>query len=154
MAQRARTTLSYRSGLKAGGTRGAQPTRQRLRLWNSRSSLTSSRPGIGIVRRRGRVWTRGGEGRPADSEANLQDGGTRVTADAREKPRKNLVARRRRHIGASGRATMGREDVLISSNEREFIVKALRESELRVDGRGPFDLRPVSYRFGPKGRAR
>ena len=45
---------------------------------------------------------------------------------------------------------MGREDVLISNNEREFIVKALRESELRVDGRGPFDLRPVSYRFGPK----
>ena len=40
--------------------------------------------------------------------------------------------------------------MLISSNEREFIVKALRESELRVDGRGPFDLRPVSYRFGPK----
>lgn len=70
-----------------------------------------------------------------------------VTADA-----KNLgkFARRRRHIGASGRATMGREDVLISNNEREFIVKALRESELRVDGRGPFDLRPVSYRFGPK----
>ena len=90
----------------------------------------------------------GGEGRPADSEANLR--GWRNPSHRRRarKTSKNLVARRRRHIGASGRATMGREDVLISSNEREFIVKALRESELRVDGRGPFDLRPVSYRFG------
>ena len=45
---------------------------------------------------------------------------------------------------------MPRDDLLISLNEREFIVKALQEEELRVDGRGPFDTRPVSYRFGPK----
>ena len=45
---------------------------------------------------------------------------------------------------------MPRDDFLISLNEREFIVKALQEEELRVDGRGPFDTRPVSYRFGPK----
>jgi hypothetical protein len=45
---------------------------------------------------------------------------------------------------------MARDDLLISTNEREFIVKALQEAELRVDGRGPFDARAVSYRFGPK----
>jgi exosome complex component RRP45 len=41
------------------------------------------------------------------------------------------------------------DDLLISANERAFILTALRENELRVDGRGPFDARPVSYRFGP-----
>ena len=45
---------------------------------------------------------------------------------------------------------MGRDDVLISNNEREFIVEALRSSETRVDGRGPFEARPVRYTFGPK----
>ena len=42
------------------------------------------------------------------------------------------------------------DDLLISANEREFILRALQENEMRVDGRGPFDARPVSYRFGPK----
>lgn len=45
---------------------------------------------------------------------------------------------------------MARDDLLISTNEREFILRALRENELRVDGRGPLDVRRVSYRFGPK----
>ena len=51
---------------------------------------------------------------------------------------------------AEPQRVMPRDDLLISLNEREFIVKALQEEELRVDGRGPFDTRPVSYRFGPK----
>ena len=45
---------------------------------------------------------------------------------------------------------MARDDLLISTNEREFILRALRENELRVDGRGPLDVRRVGYRFGPK----
>jgi exosome complex component RRP45 len=43
---------------------------------------------------------------------------------------------------------MGHPDVLVSVNDREFILEALRKN-LRVDGRGPFDSRPVAYRFGP-----
>lgn len=45
---------------------------------------------------------------------------------------------------------MARDDLLISTNEREFILRALRENELRVDGRGPLDVRRTSYRFGPR----
>ena len=45
---------------------------------------------------------------------------------------------------------MARDDLLISTNEREFILRALRENELRVDGRGPLDVRRVDYRFGPR----
>ena len=39
---------------------------------------------------------------------------------------------------------MARDDLLISTNEREFILRALRENELRVDGRGPLDVRPCA----------
>ena len=45
---------------------------------------------------------------------------------------------------------MARDDLLISTNEREFILRALRENELRVDGRGPLDVRRTAYQFGPR----
>jgi exosome complex component RRP45 len=53
--------------------------------------------------------------------------------------------------GEGSRPTaMARDDLLISTNEREFILRALRENELRVDGRGPLDVRRTAYRFGPR----
>ncbi|KAK3234918.1 hypothetical protein CYMTET_54850, partial [Cymbomonas tetramitiformis] len=41
-----------------------------------------------------------------------------------------------------------KDEFLISSNEKEFIIKAL-ESEQRVDGRRPFDVRKLNVKFGP-----
>lgn len=41
---------------------------------------------------------------------------------------------------------MPREGVPISNNERAFILAAL-QADQRIDGRGPFDLRPLSINF-------
>jgi exosome complex component RRP45 len=41
-----------------------------------------------------------------------------------------------------------REAILLSANEREFLVGAL-QAEQRVDGRRPFDTRRLKVRFGP-----
>ena len=41
-----------------------------------------------------------------------------------------------------------RDGFLLSANEREFLVSALKE-EQRVDGRRPFDSRRLKLRFGP-----
>ena len=41
-------------------------------------------------------------------------------------------------------------DVLLCINNRQFILEALKEEDIRIDLRGPFDAREVAYRFGPK----
>jgi len=41
----------------------------------------------------------------------------------------------------------GRADAT-STNEKEFLIAALRDANIRVDGRSPHDLRTMSVTFG------
>jgi hypothetical protein len=48
---------------------------------------------------------------------------------------------------ANFRAASSMREVPISNNERVFILEALKQG-LRVDGRSPFDLRTIDFKFG------
>lgn len=55
-----------------------------------------------------------------------------------------------RHLGFEvffSKLTMAKEGYVISNNEREFILGAL-SSDIRIDGRRPFDFRKVIIEFG------
>lgn len=50
------------------------------------------------------------------------------------------------HVCNFRQVVMPRDNFTISSNERELICSAVT-SDLRLDGRGPFDFRKYDFRF-------